>query len=123
MKKAIIGAGLALVLAVVALFVIWLFVGTTLENLRDLVLVAVGLALFLLLLSLLGVALGLVAVVGLVRDRLPALLEGAMGTADRVTGTAGFISERVASPVIKASAAAAGARAAVQAFVRRDGGR
>lgn len=121
MKRALIGAALGLLFAVIVVFVVWFIVGATLANLRDLVLVAVGLALFLFFLSLVGVGLGLVGVIGLVRERLPELLDKGSSALDRVQGTTGFVGEKVAAPIIKASAAAAGARAAVQAFVRRDG--
>lgn len=120
MKRALIGAVVGLLLVVGALIVIWLLVGATLENLRDIVIVAIGLALFVLLLSLIGVAFGLIAVVGLLRERLPALLDQGRSALENVRGTSGFVSERVASPFIKVTAAAAGARAAAQAFVRRN---
>lgn len=120
MKKALFSVAAALVAVVVILFVIWFLINPTLAVLRDLVIVAMGLAFFVLLLSLIGVALGLVALVALVRQKVPNLLDTATSTAESVRGTTGFVGERVASPLIKISSAAAGARAAVQTLVRRD---
>lgn len=123
MKKALLSAVAGILAILVILIVIWFLINPTLAVLRDLVIVAIGLAFFILLLSLIGVALGLVALVGLLRQKVPALLDTATNTAESVRGTTGFVSERVASPLIKISSAAAGARAAVQTFVRRDNAR
>ncbi len=120
MKKALLSVVAALVAVLVILFVIWFLIDPTLAVLRDLVIVAMGLAFFVLLLSLVGLALGLVALVALVRKKVPNLLDTATSTAESVRGTTGFVGERVASPIIKITSAAAGARAAVQTFVRRD---
>lgn len=120
MKKALLSVAAALVAVLVILFVIWFLIDPTLAVLRDLVIVAMGLAFFVLLLSLVGLALGLVALVALVRKKVPNLLDTATSTAESVRGTTGFVGERVASPIIKITSAAAGARAAVQTFVRRD---
>ncbi|MBA2363574.1 MAG: hypothetical protein H0V86_08605 [Chloroflexia bacterium] len=122
MKKALIGAAVGIVMVVVAIIAIWLFVDPTLAGLRDIMLVAVGFTMFLLFLSLSMVALALIGLIGLLREKVPPLLDTANSTAESVRGTTGFVSERVASPFIKASAAAAGARAAVQTIVRRDNG-
>ena len=112
-----------LVLGLVALIIAWVVIGPTLANLRDIVIAAIGIVLFLVLLSVIGLVLGLVALVGLVRDRIPRLLDTATNTADTVRSSTGFMTERVTSPFIKVSAAAAGARAAAQALVRRGNGR
>ncbi|MDP9350691.1 MAG: hypothetical protein M3P51_04010 [Chloroflexota bacterium] len=120
MKKALLSVAAALVAVVVILFVIWFLINPTLAVLRDLVIVAMGLAFFVLLLSLVGLALGLVALVALVRKKVPNLLDTATSTAESVRGTTGFVGERVASPIIKITSSAAGARAAVQTIVRRD---
>ncbi|MDQ3327870.1 MAG: hypothetical protein M3506_05030 [Chloroflexota bacterium] len=122
MKKALIGAAVGIVLVVVAIIAIWLFVDPSLEGLRDIMVVVVGFTMFLLFLSLSMVALALIGLIGLLREKLPPLLDTANSTAESVRGTTGFVTERVASPFIKASAAAAGARAAVQTIVRRDNG-
>jgi len=122
LKKALIGAAVGIVMVVVAIIAIWLFVDPTLVGLRDIMLVAVGFTMFLLFLSLSMVALALIGLIGLLREKVPPLLDTANSTAESVRGTTGFVSERVASPFIKASAAAAGARAAVQTIVRRDNG-
>jgi hypothetical protein len=122
LKKALIGAAVAIVLVVAALIAIWFFVGPTLAALRDIMVVAVGFTMFLLFLTLTLVGLALIGLIGLLREKVPPLLDKANSTAESVRGTTGFVSERVASPFIKASAAAAGARAAVQTIVRRDNG-
>lgn len=130
MRRAIIGVAAVLVAALVVLIAIWIIIGPSLATLRDLVIVAIGVALFLLLFSLVGVAVALAALIGLVREKLPPLMDQATGTAGSVLGTVAsvrsrteFAAERVTSPLIKASAAAAGARAAVQTLLRRNNGK
>lgn len=123
MKKAltntaiVIGVGLVALAAIVVL--IYFLQHPTLAEWRDITLIALGFFLMLFAILLVGVAAALLGLINVARTLLPDLLNKASSTAETVRGTTGFVSERVVSPVIKVSAAAAGARAAAQSFVRR----
>ncbi|MDQ3855709.1 MAG: hypothetical protein M3281_04855 [Chloroflexota bacterium] len=122
MKRALLFIGIALAVLVVAIVVIQLLVGPTLAEWRDIAVIVLCLFMLLAAIMLLGVAVATLMLVQFVRSKLPELMDKATSTADRVQGTTGFVSERVVSPFIKVSAAAAGARAAVQTIVRRNNG-
>lgn len=127
MKKAVTTALIALVGGLVAVLVIILvvwfaFTDATLQTLRDLVIIALGVFLLILLITLVGVGAALFGLVSALRGVLPEYAEKGSSALDRVTGTSGYVGERVVSPFIKVSAAAAGARAAVQTLVRRRDG-
>jgi hypothetical protein len=120
LKSALLYVGLAILALVGVIVAIWLLIEPSLTTLRDVILVALGFFFLLFALLLVGVGIMLLALLGMLRSRLPSLLDKAGSTAETVRGTTGFVGERVASPLIKASAAAAGARAAVQTMFRRD---
>lgn len=71
--------------------------------------------------SLMFVALvGVLIWIGLmIKDNVTPLLDNAADTARTAKGTAVFVSEGLATPIIKVAGAAAGVRAAVQSLFRR----
>ncbi len=123
MKKALIGAAVGIVAVYAIVIIMWFVVGTTLPNLRDLLLIAISIFLLLFVLGLVAVAFALFGLFSYIRSRVPEVFDKASSGMESVRGTTGFVSERVASPLIKVSAAAAGARAAVQTLVRRNDGK
>ena len=118
MKRVLLYIGLALALLLVAIIIIQVLVGPTLAEWRDIAVIV--LCLFLLLGSILmiGAAVATLLLVQLLRSKLPPLFDRATSTAETIRGTTCFVGERVVSPLIKVSAAASGARAAVQTLVR-----
>ena len=120
MRRAFFFIALGLLALVAIVILIWLVWEPSLAGWRDIVVIAVGFLLLVWTILMIGVAIALLALVLFLRDRLAPLLDTARSTAENVQGTTGFVGERVVSPFIKVSAAAAGARAAVQALVRRS---
>lgn len=105
-------------------FIYWIVTGAgSLAAVRDISIVILafltGIAVVLIALM---VAL-LVWLLLMLKDRVIPLLEKAQTTAETVKGTTAFVSENVASPIIKIAGAAAGARGMVRAFVGRQPGK
>lgn len=123
MKKALtyVAIGFAVLIAVIAL--IWIFFDPSLAAWRDMAVIVTALFFLIFAVLLVGVAVAALALFSLLRGKLPPLLDKANSSAETVRGTTGFVSERVVSPFIKVSAAAAGARAAAQSLVRRNDGK
>ncbi len=89
-----------------------------LERLRDisLVFITIGIVLFIILLAaLVGVA---VWTALMIKDKIIPLLEQLTATATRVQGTANFVSEEVAKPVIGTYSSIAGLRAMIKTVTK-----
>lgn len=111
----------------VAILLIGLIVGlyllggdhqSPLERLRDisLVFISIGVVLFIMLMAgLVGAVLWLVL---LLKDKVIPLLEEITATATRARGTANFVSEEVAKPIISTYSSVAGLRAMVKTVTR-----
>jgi hypothetical protein len=115
---------IGLLVLFVALFVILYLLGgsdqSALERIRD---IAVIFLAFCVLLSviLLGALVGvMVWLVLLIKDKVIPLLEQLTATAARLRGTAEFVSEEVASPIISVASTFAGIRATVKTVTGRD---
>lgn len=120
MRKALIYTAIGLIALIVVILVIQFTAQPTLAQWRDLAVIVVALFFLIGAILMVGVGVAMFALIALLRSKLPPLLDKANSTTETVRGTTGFVSERVVSPFIKVSAAAAGARAAVQTLVRRD---
>ncbi len=127
MKKAILlTAGYALgglIALIVIIVVIWQIFAPTLPGLRDIIIVGAGFFILLSAFLMSAVAVALLFLALVMYTKLPPLLDKANSMAESGRGTADFVTERVVSPLIKVSAAASGARAAVQTMFRPSNGR
>ena len=115
--------GILRVLFIVLTVVLYLLGGSNqspLERLRDISIIfmtLIGVIVTLLMGALVGVAVWLSL---MIKDRVIPLLEQLTATASRMRGTAEFVSEEVASPIISAYSTVAGIRAAVRTVTGRD---
>ena len=93
---------------------------SALEKLRDIMIVYLGL-LWVIVVLLLAILVGVLIWVALMlKDKVIPLLETIQATVARLKGTAEFMSEEVASPVISAYGSVAKVRAMTKAFTGRD---
>jgi hypothetical protein len=90
--------------------------------LRDFFIIVLALQGILISIALVVLVLQLTALINLLRNEIKPIIDETRQTATTVRGTAQFVSDNVASPVIKVSAAVAGARAFVGelAGIRRN---
>lgn len=110
----LIGVAIILIGLIVGLYLLGGDDQAPLERLRDisLVFITVGLVLFILLnAALVGVG---VWVALLIKDKVIPLLEQLTATATRARGTAAFVSEEVAKPVISTYSTVSGLRAMIK---------
>lgn len=119
--KAVAAVVGVILLILLGAFIYWVVTGAgSLAAVRDIAIVFLA--------FLTGIAIVLIALmVGLLvwlllllKDRVIPLMEKAEKTAETVRGTTSFVSESVASPIIKMAGAAAGAKGMVQALVGRQ---
>jgi hypothetical protein len=93
---------------------------SALEKLRDIMIVYLGL-LWVIVVLLLAILVGVLVWVALmIKDKVIPLLETIQETMARLKGTAEFMSEEVASPVIRFSGSVAKVRTMSRAFIGRD---
>lgn len=93
---------------------------SALEKLRDIMIIYLGL-LWVIVVLLLAVLVGVLVWVGLlIKDKVIPLLETTQETVARLKGTAEFMSEEVASPVIGFYGSVAKARAMSRSLMGRD---
>lgn len=118
MKKAVLmTAGAAaggVAFLIIAIVVIWLLVSPTLSNLRDIIIIGAGFFILLWAFLMVAVAVGLLLLVITLQQQSPKVFEKLNSLAESAQGSSDFVTERVVSPFIKISAAAAGARAGVR---------
>ena len=97
----------------------------TLENMRDITIIILGVLVILQLLVLLVLTIVIYRKVGPLLDKVGGVLDTARSAVTNVAGTSAFIGETVVSPIIKVAGMAAGVRRGVSALgrlVRRKGG-
>lgn len=123
LKRALLYIGIGLVVLGLIIAVIQVLAAPSLAQWRDIVIIVIGFLMALMVILMAGLVAAMLVLVELLRRKLGPILDKANHTAETVTGTTSFVGERVVSPFIKASAAAAGARAAVQALFRSNNGR
>lgn len=123
MKRALVYIGVGLLVLVLIIVAIQLTASPSLAQWRDIVIIVIGFFMALMVILMAGLVAAVLVLVELLRRKLGPILDKANNTAETVSGTTSFVGERVVSPFIKASAAAAGARAAVQALFRSNNDR
>jgi hypothetical protein len=112
------GVAVLLIALIVGLYLLGGDHQSPLERLRDisLVFITIGIVLFILLMAaLVGVVVWLVL---LLKDKVIPLLEELTATASRAHGTANFVSEEVARPIISTYSRFAGLRAMIKTVTR-----
>lgn len=112
-----VGLGLALLIGIIV--ALTAFLGLGLEQWMQISIII--LAVFSCLSTLIGIGvLGTLLFIALtLRENVVPLIENATDAARTVKGTAVFVGEGMATPIIKVAGAAAGVRALVQTLVRR----
>ncbi|ACZ41950.1 hypothetical protein Tter_1034 [Thermobaculum terrenum ATCC BAA-798] len=123
MKRAFLAIGIGLLVLILIIVLIGVIFTPTLAQWRDIVIIALGFFLLLWAILMVGLTIVLIALFALIREKIGPILDKANSSAETVRGTTAFVGERITAPLIKVSAAAAGARAAVQAFMRRGNGK
>ncbi|MCU0497917.1 MAG: hypothetical protein MUF87_11240 [Anaerolineae bacterium] len=124
--KVLIGATAAIILFVIALFVIFFWrasvdpVGTAVhfQILRDIFLIIIALQGILIVAALCILILQIAGLVNLLRNEIKPLIVNLQETLTTVKGTTQFVGENLATPLIKASSFAAG----VSVLLRELGG-
>ncbi len=121
-KGILIGVGVLVVFIaiVVGLYLLGGSNQSALERLRDIVIVLMGLISLIITILLVVVAAVLVWVAFAIKDKVIPILEQLTETTHRVKGTASFVTEEVASPVITFYGNVAKARAMVKTVTGRD---
>ena len=121
-KGILIGVGTLVIFIaiIVGLYVLGDADQSALERFRDIVIVLFGIFTVIITLLLVVVAAVLVWVAFAIKDKVIPMLEQLTETATRVKGTASFMTEEVAAPVISFYANVAKARAMVKTVTGRD---
>jgi len=122
LRRAITIVAIGITVLVLAIVLIQIFATPTLAQWRDGFVIVIGFFVLVWAILMIGVSVAVLALINMLRQKTPELMDQASSTAETVRGTTTFVGERVVSPFIKVSAAAAGARAAVQSVMRRDDG-
>lgn len=115
-----VGALIVFVAIIVGLYLLGDADQSALERLRDIVIVLLGLIAVIITILLLVVAVVFVWVAFAIKDKVIPMLEQLTETASRVKGTASFVTEEVAAPVITFYGNVAKARAMVKTVTGRD---
>lgn len=121
-KGILIGVGglIVFIAIIVGLYLLGGSNQSALERLRDIVIVLMGLIAVFTAVLLLVVAVVLVWVAFAIKDKVIPMLEQLTETAGRVKGTASFMTEQVASPVISFYGNIAKTRAMMKTVAGRD---
>ncbi|MEI2616742.1 MAG: hypothetical protein V9F06_03740 [Thermomicrobiales bacterium] len=115
-----VGALVAFIIVIVGLYLLGGERQSALERLRDIVIVLIGLISVVMTILLVVVSAVLVWVAFAIKDKIIPMLEQLTETASRVKGTASFMTEEVASPMISFYGNIAKARAMVKTAAGRD---
>ena len=94
---------------------------SALERLRDIAVIFIILLFALVVVLLAGITAALVFLVFQIKDRLIPVLEELNGTAQRLRGTAEFVSEEAVKPIVTIASTYARIRAMTKTVVGKDG--
>jgi hypothetical protein len=108
----------ALLLAAMIAGLIYLFRSgpAVTENVRDIVIIVVAFEFMIVGLALIILVVQLARLVNLLQNELRPVIDSASETVNTLRGTARFLSDNLAGPVVKANAAIAGLRKAIDLF-------
>lgn len=115
--------GVIVLLALGLLFLVWLQSVGALHVLRDILVIFLAFESILLLILIAWVALQVQSVVEYLNNEVRPILNNVQDSVSTVSTTTTFVRESVAEPLIEARSAAAGAKATLQALLRRDSGK
>lgn len=92
-----------------------------LQCVRDLAIIALAIASFIMVLLFMMVAILLMRLVQTTQEKVDPILESAKRTAGTVHGTTTFVSDTLVAPLVSVSGFAAGARRTMQVLFKRKG--